>query len=231
VAPSPARPAHTDINLRKLFAVSPSGTVGCFVAGLANGSFWGLAPIFAGVIGDAVTMAAWFMAAVVIGGAVTQWPLGLLSDRFGRRKVLVGVTLIAGVVGVVLAAGMLQLDVRGAILLAAAWGGFAMPVYSISVAYANDYADRSEYVRVSAGLLLVYGLGAIAGPFLASALMTWHNASGLFWFAASAHVLLVGFIGYRFFKEGNQAEEPIAFSDALAAAQTTSQVYEEELSE
>jgi len=231
VAPSPARPAHTDINLRKLFAVSPSGTVGCFVAGLANGSFWGLAPIFAGVIGDAVTMAAWFMAAVVIGGAVTQWPLGLLSDRFGRRKVLVGVTLIAGVVGVVLAAGMLQLDVRGAILLAAAWGGFAMPVYSISVAYANDYADRSEYVRVSAGLLLVYGLGAIAGPFLASALMTWHNASGLFWFAASAHVLLIGFIGYRFFKEGNQAEEPIAFSDALAAAQTTSQGYEEELSE
>jgi MFS family permease len=231
VAPSPARPAHTDIKLRRLFAVSPSGTVGCFVAGLANGSFWGLAPIFAGVIGDAVTMAAWFMAAVVIGGAVTQWPLGLLSDRFGRRKVLVGVTLLAGTVGMVLAAGMLQLDVRGAILLAAAWGGFAMPVYSISVAYANDYADRSEYVRVSAGLLLVYGLGAIAGPFLASALMTWHNASGLFWFAASAHVLLIGFISYRFIKEGNQAKEPIAFSDALAAAQTTSQVYEEELGE
>ena len=231
VAPSPARPAHTDINLRRLFAVSPSGTVGCFVAGLANGSFWGLAPIFAGVIGDAVTMAAWFMAAVVIGGAITQWPLGLLSDRFGRRKVLVGVTLMAGTAGVVLAAGMLQLDVRGAILLAAAWGGFAMPVYSISVAYANDYADRSEYVRVSAGLLLVYGLGAIAGPFLASALMTWHNASGLFWFAASAHVLLIGFISYRFIKEGNQAKEPIAFSDALAAAQTTSQVYEEELGE
>jgi MFS family permease len=106
-----------------------------------------------------------------------------------------------------------------------------MPVYSISVAYANDYADRSEYVRVSAGLLLVYGLGAIAGPFLASALMTWHNASGLFWFAASAHVLLIGFISYRFIKEGNQAKEPIAFSDALAAAQTTSQVYEEELGE
>ena len=94
VAPSPSQPARTDIDLRQLFSVSPSGTIGCFVAGLANGSFWGLAPIFAGVIGDAVTMAAWFMAAVVIGGAITQWPLGLLSDRVGRRKVLVAVTIL-----------------------------------------------------------------------------------------------------------------------------------------
>jgi MFS family permease len=139
------------------------------------------------------------------------------------------VTLLAGTAGVALAAGMLQLDTRGAILLAAAWGGFALPVYSISVAYANDYADAREYVRVSAGLLFVYGLGAIAGPFVASALMTWHNASGLFWFAASTHVLLIAFITFRFIKEGNQAKEPIAFSDALSAAQTTSQVYEEEL--
>lgn len=228
-APSPARPSRTDIDLRRLFATSPSGTTGCFVAGLANGSFWGLAPVFAAAIGDAVTMAAWFMAAVVIGGAITQWPLGLLSDRIGRRRVLLAVTLFAGITGVVLAAGMLRLDVRGALFLAAAWGGFALPVYSISVAYANDYADRSDYVRVSAGLLLVYGLGAIAGPFVASALMTWHNASGLFWFAASTHVLLIGFVLYRYFKEGNEADTPIAFSDALAAAQTTSQVYEEEL--
>jgi MFS family permease len=229
VAPAPAQPARTDINLRELLAVSPSGAMGCFVAGLATGSFWGLAPVFAGVIGDAASMAAWFMAAVVIGGAVTQWPLGLLSDRFGRRKLLVVVALLAGLAGIALAAGMAQLGVAGTIFLAAAWGGFALPVYSISIAYANDYADPSEYVRMSAGLLLVYGLGAIAGPFIASALMTWHDPSSLFWFTATTHAILIAFITFRFIKEGNQADEPIAFGDALAAAQTASQVYEEEL--
>jgi MFS family permease len=174
-------------------------------------------------------MAAWFMAAVVVGGAATQWPLGLASDRFGRRKVLIGVTLLAAAGGIALATAMLRLDFGGAILLAALWGGFAFPVYSISVAYANDYAEPAEYVSMSAGLLLVYGLGAIAGPFIASALITLHDASGLYWFAAFAHLLLVVFMTYRYFKEGNQADAPIAFGDALSAAHTQSQVYEEEL--
>jgi MFS family permease len=171
------------------------------------------------------------MAAVVIGGAVTQWPLGLLSDRFGRRKVLVAVTILAALAGIALAAMIFRLGFASAILLGGLWGGFAMSVYSISVAYANDYADPTEYVSVSAGLLLVYGLGAIAGPFIASMLITVSNASGLYWFAALAHVLLVAFVVYRYYREGNQAEEPIAFGDALSAAYTTSQVYEEELGE
>ena len=229
MSPSPAQPARTDIDLPRLFATSPSGTAGCFVAGLANGSFWGLAPVFAGAVSDAVSLAAWFMAAVVIGGAMTQWPLGLASDRLGRRRVLIAVTLLAAAGGVVLATTMLHLDFGWAILLAAVWGGFAFPVYSIAVAYANDYADPAEYVSMSAGLLLVYGLGAIAGPFIASALITLHDASGLYWFAAVAHLSLVAFMVYRYLKEGNQAEEPIAFGDALSAAHTKSQVYEEEL--
>lgn len=231
VAPSPAQPAKTDIDLPRLFAVSPSGAAGCLVAGLANGSFWSLAPIYAGAVGDAVSMAALFMAAVVIGGAATQWPLGLLSDRLGRRKILVSVAFLAAVSGLALAILMPKLGVTGALLLAATWGGLAFPVYSISVAYANDYADPNEYVRVSAGLLLVYGLGAIAGPFIASGLITLTNAGALFGFGAVMHLLLIAFMTYRYLKEGNQAEEPIAFADALSAAQTTSQVYEEELSE
>ncbi len=231
LSPSPAQPASTKTNIRRLIEVSPSGTVGCFVVGLSNGAFWGLSPIYAASVGDAVTMAAWFMAAAVIGGAILQWPLGLLSDAIGRRKVLFGVCVCGASAGLALALLQPKLGPTAAVVLGGLWGAFAFPMYSIAVAYANDYADPKEYVKVSAGLLLMYGIGAIIGPFAASALMTLQGAEGLFVFTAVVHILLIGFVTYRYFKEGTQAEQPIAFSDALSSAQTTSQVYEEELQE
>jgi MFS family permease len=231
LSPSPARPASTKADVRGLLRVSPSGTVGCFVVGLANGSFWALAPVYAAAVGDPARMAAWFMAAAVVGGAILQWPLGLLSDVLGRRKILVAVCLLSAGAAVALVVLVPQLEFASIVLLAGLWGAFAFPLYSIAVAYANDYADHGDYVKVSAGLLLVYGIGATIGPFAASALITLRGADGLFVFTAAVHILLVGFVGYRFFKEGKQAIQPIAFSDALSAAQTASQVYEEELQE
>ena len=228
---SPAQPASTETDIRGLFKVSPSGTIGCFVVGMANGSFWGLAPVYASAVGDPAKMAAWFMAAAVIGGAILQWPLGLLSDALGRRKILVAVCILGASAGVALAMLAPHLGFSGIVLLGGAWGAFAFPMYSIAVAYANDYADHDEYVKVSAGLLLVYGSGAIIGPFAASALITLRGAEGLFLFTAAVHVLLIGFVAYRFLKEGTQADQPIAFGDALSSAQTASQVYEEEMEE
>lgn len=229
VSPSPDLPVSTKTDVRELFRTSPSGTTGCFAVGLANGAFWGLAPLYAAAAGNAISMAAWFMAAAIIGGAMLQWPLGLLSDAVGRRKVLVAVCLFGAAAALALAFLAPRLGVVSIIVLGGVWGAFAFPMYSIAVAYANDYADHGDYVKVSAGLLLVYGIGAVIGPFVASALITFRGADGLFLFTAAVHVLLIGFVAFRFFKEGTQAEEPIAFGDALSAAQTASQVYEEEL--
>ncbi len=231
LSPSPAQPASTKTDIPRLFHVSPSGTVGCFAVGLANGAFWGLAPVYAAAVGNTISLAAWFMAAAIIGGAILQWPLGLLSDVLGRRKVLVATCILGSLAGVALALLAPSFGVLTIIVLGGVWGAFAFPLYSIVVAYANDYADQDEYVKVSAGLLLVYGIGAIIGPFVASALITLRGADGLFLFTAVIHVLLIGFVTYRFIKEGSQADEPIAFGDALSSAQTASQVYEEELQE
>lgn len=231
LSPSPAQPASTKTDIPRLFHVSPSGTVGCFAVGLANGAFWGLAPVYAAAVGNTISLAAWFMAAAIIGGAILQWPLGLLSDVLGRRKVLVATCILGSLAGVALALLAPNFGVLTIIVLGGVWGAFAFPLYSIVVAYANDYADQDEYVKVSAGLLLVYGIGAIIGPFVASALITLRGADGLFLFTAVIHVLLIGFVTYRFIKEGSQADEPIAFGDALSSAQTASQVYEEELQE
>lgn len=228
-SPTPEHPHSVAVDLRRLFEISPSGAFGCFVSGLANGSFWGLAAVFAASIGSDISLAAWFMTAAVVGGAIGQWPLGLLSDVAGRRTVLIAVSAIGGAVGMALFLLTPGLEFVPTLLLGALWGGFAFPLYTIAVAYTNDFAKPGEYVTVSGGLLLTYGVGATIGPFAASALMTLQSPSGLFLFTALVHVTLITYVSLRFLLRRTEATQQIAFGDALSAAQTASQVFEEDI--
>lgn len=218
------------VDLRGLYRISPTGTLGCLVTGLANGAFWSLAPVFTfGVTGN-ISDAAVVMTAAVIGGAVAQWPIGETSDRVGRRPVLLAVSGLGALAGLALVLLSGGVTVGALFLLAAGWGAVAFPLYAISVAYANDLADPSEYVTVSSGLLLVYGIGAIIGPFVASAAISLLGPRMLFAYTAATHVLLLLFALARWIgSKKPRHTEHIEFSDALTVAQTASQVYEEEV--
>jgi fucose permease len=80
-SPAPGLPESVSIDLWRLYRVSPVGAIACVCSGLATGAFWALAPVFTTAITADVSLAAYFMASAVIGGAVSQWPLGALSDR------------------------------------------------------------------------------------------------------------------------------------------------------
>ena len=229
---SPEIPHTVKVDIPRLYRISPAGTVGCFVVGLANGAFWSLAPVFTASLSEEVSLAAWFMTSAVLGGAILQWPLGFLSDRFGRRRVLIGAAATGTAVSVLIVLMVPNLSFLGINLLGAAWGACAFPLYAIATAHANDHAEFDEYVTVSGGLLLMYGSGAIAGPFLASALMEIVSASGLYIFSASMHLLLVIFVVVRMLKrETTTDEQQVPFTDALACAHTASQVYCEDMPE
>jgi fucose permease len=123
-----------------------------------------------------------------------------------------------------------ELDFVGINILGAAWGFFAFPMYAIAVAHANDYADADDYVMVSSGLLMMFGAGAIIGPFMASAIMTLTDASGLYLLTMLVHASLAVYVLLRIFRRSSApTEQHIAFSDALATAHTVSQIYEEEM--
>jgi MFS family permease len=226
----PEVPQETDVNLRRLFEISPSGIFGCLATGLASGAFWSFAPVFAAGSANDISLVAWFMTAAVVGGALGQWPLGFLSDRLGRRKTLVISAGTAALVGAIIVSTFGDVDFTGMVLLSASWGFVAFPLYSISVAHSNDYANPADYVMVSSGLLLTYGLGATAGPFIASTLMTLTNLSGLFLMTGVTHIVLVIYVLQRIFRRTSApVKQHILFSDALATAHTASQVYEEEI--
>ncbi|MDH4124261.1 MAG: MFS transporter [Gammaproteobacteria bacterium] len=229
-SPTPTQPLQVELNLKRLFEISPAGTIGCFAHGVANGAFWSLAPVFTLGVSSDPSLAAWFMTSAVAGGAIAQWPLGYISDRIGRRKTLAcsAVTCAAVAAAILVLASSASFVAIN--LLAAAWGFFAFPLYTIAVAHANDKASVDDYVMVSSGLLLMFGAGAVVGPFIASAVMTLSGPYGLYWLTAAVHLLLALYVMLRIVRRPSApTEQHIAFSDALAITHTASHVFEEEI--
>ena len=160
------------------------------------------------------------MSAVVLGGALAQWPLGSLSDRVDRRIVMI----IAAIIAMVAAMALMFLPAADKNMLVAAgavFGAGAFPLYAIAVAHANDYADAAESVEVSSGLLLIYGMGAAVGPLLASLWREFVSGPSLFFFTASVHVVLIGYVVWRMTRRvPAEPDQRVHFAEAAIVAQT-----------
>lgn len=183
---APPPPQRAKMRLGWLITVSPAAVFGCFAAGIVNSSFWTFSPLFAQGVGLSIAHTALFMSVAVIGGAVSQWPVGRLSDRLGRRRVAIAVCATAALGGSLL----YVLSNAGApvlFVLAAFYGSMAFTVYTLCVAHANDLVHRKRAVEVSSGLLLVFSAGAIIGPITASAMMQKFGPGGLYLQTAMAH--------------------------------------------
>ena len=219
-AQSPAPIPFIVPNLTRLYSASPVGFVGCLAAGLVNGSIWALGPVFAINSGFETRGAALFMSAFVLGGAAGQWPIGRSSDAIDRRLVLLSVAILATVVSLLL--NHLPSESKGYVLATAfCLGFFAFPLYSVAVAHTNDKAAPNTYVETSSGLLLVFGLGATTGPFLA-ALSDEHVArQSLFLFTAVIYFLSACFVLSRILQKAPTSDaEKGEFLDALVASKT-----------
>ena len=222
-APEPPRPATIGLDVLGLWRLSPVGFVGCLSVGLVNGSFWSLGPVFASRSGLDIDGLVYFVAGATLAGAILQWPLGLISDRIDRRFVIMGATLCAAASGVLLSSWA-EPSTTLLIGLSAAFGGFAMPLYAVSVAHANDKAEDTRFVATAGGLLLVYGLGASLGPLIASTLMGYYGSGGLFMFTTSVHAALALFTVARIVLSRRPTQEDR--SDFVAVPRTSPTLYE-----
>lgn len=209
--------------LKDLTRISPVGTAGCFAVGLANGAFWTLGPVFASDAGLDTTGIGLFMSAVVMGGAIAQWPLGRVSDRMDRRFVMLIATAIA--LGAAIALMMLPDTGPDTMILAGfVFGMGAFPLYPLAVAHANDNARPDQFVEVSSGLLLIFGIGAAVGPLIASLVRQVAGMPMLFVFTACVHLVLIVFIlGRMNLRAAPKPEDRSDFADAAIAAATVAQ--------
>ncbi len=188
-AESPKPLTQVRLDLGAIYRNSPAAVVGVFAAGILAGGWTNMAPVLGQNIGLSTAEISILLVSTMAGGAVLQIPLGRLSDKIDRRAVMV----LAGLIGMGVAAFALTLwegSVVGLFLLAFVMGGVIYPAYSLAVAHANDYADAADFVKISGGLLILYGFGTMAGPMLAAWLMDRMGPSGIFLATGAAHVLL-----------------------------------------
>jgi MFS family permease len=166
------------LSVRRLYEISPLGFVGVIATGMMLGAFYAMGPIFAQRLGMDLSAVALFTSCVITGGVVLQWPLGVLSDRFDRRRIIIaallGTTVFASVIALFAFPGV-HIFVLGAI-----FGGLTFALYPLCVAHSNDHIDGSERVSASGGLVLAYSIGAVAGPMLGSIGVAIGGPAGLF---------------------------------------------------
>ena len=179
------RPLHT-------LRVSPLGAAGVIIAGVTSASFRMVGPIYGQEVGLSQGQIGYFLASVLIGGALAQLPVGWLADKFDRRWILIGLSLasvfVCGGISIIQSLSPVVIYI-GALL----FGIATVPIFSVSTAHTNDFTPQENMVEINASLMFLYGIGAIASPLITSSLVEAYGGPALFAFIALAHVVLVVF--------------------------------------
>ena len=192
MAPAPMESTRIRFNL--LYQRSRSAFAGALLSGLVVGSFWSLGAVFARGYSTAQSDISWFITAAILGGALLQYPIGLLSDRIDRRKVMlmlcVGGALASVAVG--MSAGH-----NWHLLAVFLFGAMVMPIYAMSLATAADVAHEGEFVEIGTSVLLLNAVGAVSAPLFLGKLMSSYGPPLLFWSFAGLCLLFTAYIALQ----------------------------------
>ncbi|KAB2885137.1 MAG: MFS transporter [Albidovulum sp.] len=192
---APAFETTKRLSFVALYRASPLGCVGMFLLGGVFASQFGMSAVWGTAEGLNVREISIFVAAIYVGGLVFQYPIGWASDRVGRRPLVLGLSAFGGVV--MLWATVFDLGFGSLIAVAVLMGGISNPLYSLLVAYTNDFLDASDMAAASAGLLFINGLGAIGGPLITGRIMAWVGPNGYFLLMAVLFLALAGYCAWR----------------------------------
>lgn len=183
------------LDLKTLWRNSPVAVVSVVLIGVANSSFGTLGAVYGDRIDLDVATIAIFMSVAILAGAAAQVPIGYFSDRMDRRRVLVAIAGAAFLVDLSLV--VFQPGAIWILVASALFGACIYSMYPVIVAHANDHAPPNYFLRTSGGLLLLFGVGSIAGPLVAGVTMSAIGPSGLFVAIGLSHLGLIGYALWR----------------------------------
>jgi len=191
-APPVVRPER--MTLAEMWAVVPTGILSTFVSGLASGTIGGLAAVYGTRVHMSTSQVSIYVGAMLVGASILQIPIGLLSDRLPRRKVMLATMMAASGLAVLGAVGPEKGWV--AVLIFFGIGGLSYPLYSLAIAYSNDWIPDERRAGATMILVMVNGFGATIGPIVASIAMR-STPAGFYWTLAVIYGSLASYLMVR----------------------------------
>ena len=185
---APESDVQESLGLRALWKASPSGVATIGLSGLASAGFFGVGTIYAVKAGLSVSETALFMTLFIGFGAVSQWPLGWLSDKIDRRKVIL--LCCTSVICICIVLASFEFTSTILLILSALVGACTLPLYSLGVAQANDRLEPKQMISASGTIVLVFSVFAALGPFTMSYFLELFEMLGFILYMGIVHLIM-----------------------------------------
>jgi len=204
VSPAPQFQTSKRMTLSQLWSISPLGVVGQFFLGAIFAALFGMASVYGTERGLTVKDISLFVAAIYFGGMILQYPIGWVSDRMDRRVLIFIVCSIGTFFS--FAANLFDSFIW-LLIVAFIIGGVSNPLYSLYIAYTNDYLGHDDMASASGGLIFLTGIGAIFGPSIVGWLLDAYGAASYFWFIGTVMAIMGSYALYRMTQTSSTAVE------------------------
>ena len=191
----------SSIKIKELFKISPFGSISMFCTGFIFAPIFSLLSVYAITMRLSIFETSLLLVGVMLAGALFQWPIGSLSDKYDRRKIIIGSSIAAFAfsLSAILVSGIgnslpnlfiestvsfnyfsTAMDKTKLFIFVILLSGVTLPLFSLNLALVNDYIPKEKFVAAGGGLNIIFGLGAIAGPVICSTLMHFLGPNGFF---------------------------------------------------
>ena len=187
----------SSIKIRELLKISPFGSFSMFCTGFIFAAMFTMLAVYAVTMNLSVFEISILLVGTTLAGAIFQWPIGSLSDKYDRRLVIIGCCIFSSIFAVlsIAASGLSfenliiekyiilsysSMDKTKLFIFIILLSGMTLPMFALNLALVNDYISKEKFVAAGAGLNMIFGLGAIAGPLICSLLMNFLGPNGFF---------------------------------------------------
>ena len=216
----------SSISIKELYKTSPFGTVSMFCVGFLHPAIFTMGAVYGALMNFSILEISLYLFLITIAGALFQWPIGYLSDRFDRRLIIIITALLGSVFSFLCFFSVSESP--DFINLSSNWktivqhisshrlifyicislyAGMCLPLFSLNLAYVNDFLPKEKFVSAGAGLQLIFGLSAMTAPFLCSFFIKELGPNGFFVFLFIFQTI-IGLFGFYRMTRRSSTENP-----------------------